>query len=95
MLLLKQRGSHSSGLEPCYLNCAAALLHELVMYAKEGADIQLEFFERSKGDDGSVHIQKMIDLLKEANGTVGALPKVYRVCMLSRSHSTLCQRNPC
>lgn len=55
---------------------AAALLHELVGPAQKEADIKLEFFERAKGDDGSAHIHKMIDIAKEANGSVGALPKV-------------------
>lgn len=55
---------------------AAALLHELVGPAQKEADIKLEFFERAKGDDGSAHIQKMIDILRRANGSVGALPKV-------------------
>lgn len=55
---------------------AAALLHELAGPAQHEADVKLEFFERAKGDDGSAHIQKMIDILKGANGSVGALPKV-------------------
>ncbi|KAL3130646.1 hypothetical protein ABBQ38_008037 [Trebouxia sp. C0009 RCD-2024] len=53
----------------------AALLHELVGPAQKEADIKLIFFERAKGDDGSAHIQKMIEILKGANGSVGTLPK--------------------
>ena len=66
---------------------AAALLHELVGPAQNEADVKLEFFERAKGDDGSTHIQKMIDILKGANGSVGALLKVaayheMTICLL-------------
>lgn len=69
--------SHSLSLTLHKLTHAAALLHELVGPAQDEADVKLEFFERAKGDDGSAHIQKMIDILKEANGSIGALPKVH------------------
>lgn len=67
---------HSLSLTLHELTHAAALLHELVEPAQNEADVKLEFFERAKGDDGSAHIQKMIEILKEADGSIGALPKV-------------------
>lgn len=76
IILLLPNVRHSLSLTLHKPTHAAALLHELVGPAQNDADVKLEFFERAKGDDGSAHIQKMIDVMKGANGSVGALPKV-------------------
>lgn len=68
----------------CYF--AASLLQELVGPTQADVGISIQFLERPKGEDGSSEIQKLLDMLKEQEGSsLGTLPKVCRLAVVSQA----------